>query len=391
MFTSTNAISGTSATSSNFTTTAAGTFYWKASYAGDSNNTSFTTPCGTGQETVAVAQATTGITTTPSAGVGIGGTVSDQATLTSSFSPTGSIVFTLYSNSGCSTQVFTSTNAISGTTATSGNFTTTAQGTFYWKASYAGDSNTPRSPPRVGRAKRRWWWARTPRRSDHAVGGRDGGRERLDQATLTGSFSPTGSIVFTLYSNSGCSTQVFTSTNAISGTSATSSNFTTTAAGTFYWKASYAGDSNNTSFTTPCGTGQETVAVAQATTGITTTPSAGVGIGGTVSDQATLTSSFSPTGSIVFTLYSNSGCSTQVFTSTNAISGTTATSGNFTTTAQGTFYWKASYAGDSNNTSFTTPCGTGQETVVVGKDTPSITTTPSAGVTVGGTSRTKRH
>ena len=54
---------------------------------------------------------------------------------------------------------------------------------------------------------------------------------------------------------------MFTSTNAISGTSATSSNFTTTAAGTFYWKASYAGDSNNTSFTTPCGTGQETVAV----------------------------------------------------------------------------------------------------------------------------------
>ncbi len=386
VFTSTNAISGTSATSGNFTTTAAGTFYWKAVYAGDANNTGFTTPCGTGQETVVVGKDTTGITTTPSAGVTVGGTVSDQATLTSSFNPTGSIVFTLYSNSACTTQVFTSTNAISGTSATSGNFTTTAAGTFYWKAVYAGDANNTgfTTPCGTGQETVAVAQATTGITTTPSAGVGIGGTVS-DQATLTSSFNPTGSIVFTLYSNSACTTSVFTSTNAISSASATSGNFTTTAQGTFYWKAVYAGDANNTGFTTPCGTGQETVAVAQATTGITTTPSAGVTVGGTVSDQATLTSSFNPTGSIVFTLYSNSACTTQVFTSTNAISGTSATSGNFTTTAAGTFYWKAVYAGDANNTGFTTPCGTGQETVVVGKDTTGITTTPSAGVTVGGT------
>jgi len=96
-------------------------------------------------------------------------------------------------------------------------------------------------------------------------------------------------------------------------------------------------------------------------------PSMGmVGVPMTVSDTATLTGGNSPSGSVTFTLYSDSECETSTgVTGSGTISSGSATySQGWTPAAAGTFYWKATYGGDNNNNGFT-ECGGQKETVVV--------------------------
>ena len=52
-------------------------------------------------------------------------------------------------------------------------------------------------------------------------------------------------MTFRLFSDSTCCTQVFTSTNPLSGSSATSDWYTPAAVGTYYWTAAYGGDRAN--------------------------------------------------------------------------------------------------------------------------------------------------
>jgi len=88
-----------------------------------------------------------------------------------------------------------------------------------------------------------------------------------DQAILTGGASPTGSIRFKLWGPAAtptCTNLVFTS-NAITvngnGTYTSAPGFTPTAAGTYYWTASYTGDANNNAATGECGAANESVTI----------------------------------------------------------------------------------------------------------------------------------
>ncbi|MGA7420360.1 MAG: choice-of-anchor D domain-containing protein, partial [Acidimicrobiales bacterium] len=72
------------------------------------------------------------------------------------------------------------------------------------------------------------------------------GSSIADQATVSGGSNPTGTVTFNLYNNANASgTPLFTDTETLSNGSATSQGYTTTAAGTDYWVATYNGDSNN--------------------------------------------------------------------------------------------------------------------------------------------------
>ena len=83
-----------------------------------------------------------------------------------------------------------------------------------------------------------------------------------DTATLSGASIPTGTVTFQVYSNSACTgAPVFTSANSISGSSATSGSFTPASAGTYYWEASYPGDSNNNGASSSCGANGEVLTV----------------------------------------------------------------------------------------------------------------------------------
>lgn len=79
------------------------------------------------------------------------------------------------------------------------------------------------------------------------------GGKLADEASVTGGVSPTGTVTFELFSNSSCAgTALLTDTENLSGGAATSTPYTTTVPGTFYWVATYNGDPNNNAVSSSC-------------------------------------------------------------------------------------------------------------------------------------------
>jgi hypothetical protein len=210
------------------------------------------------------------------------------------------------------------------------------------------------------------------------------GADITDTATLSGGADPTGTITFTAYSDDQCTVQVFTDDEDVDSGNGdyTSDAYTTTAAGTIYWIASYSGDDSNASASGACGDANESSVVNQAKPTITTSANQSVTVGDDVSDTAELSGGYHPTGTIVFKAFDNDQCSaegggTKLYEESVTVTGN-GTYGpvSFTTDQVGTVYWKAVYSGDDNNESATHACGADGEVDTVGKDSPSISTTP---------------
>ncbi|MEA2715954.1 MAG: hypothetical protein QOI99_271 [Actinomycetota bacterium] len=239
--------------------------------------------------------------------------------------------------------------------------------------------------------------AATPNLTTTASGATEVGFEIFDNANLTGGTNPTGMITFSLFApgDTTCSTPIFTpSTPVVPGTTSyNSAHFTTTQAGTYQWTASYSGDANNTAASTACNDLAEQVVVTKANTVLTTTASAPIALGGTISDTAHLAGGFNPTGTITFELSGpgDTFCSAApVFTSpaVTAVNGNgDYVSGAYTPTQAGLYKWRARYNGDANNLGDgPTACLDPAESVLVagGLVTPTLTTTASASVPAGG-------
>jgi hypothetical protein len=175
------------------------------------------------------------------------------------------------------------------------------------------------------------------------------GSSIADQATVSGGYSPTGTVTFNLYNNpNGTGTPLFTDANEplVNGV-ATSTGYTATATGTDYWVATYNGDGNNNAISS--GTASEPVTITpKASPSITTSV---ISVGRSfITDQATVSGGSNPTGTVTFNLYNNpNGTGTPLFTDTETLSGGTATA-NFNSLTPGTVYYViATYNGDSNN------------------------------------------
>ncbi|MCA1683019.1 MAG: beta-propeller fold lactonase family protein [Actinobacteria bacterium] len=108
----------------------------------------------------------------------------------------------------------------------------------------------------------------------------------------------------------------------------------------------------------------------KATPTIATQASPGNLLGAPVHDTATVSGGASPTGTVTFQLFSDAGCATQVFTSTNPLGSGTATSDTFTPAAAGTYRFIASYSGDASNSAVTSACGAANESVVIAPFSP---------------------
>jgi virginiamycin B lyase len=157
---------------------------------------------------------------------------------------------------------------------------------------------------------------------------------------------------------------VFDETVTVSGDRTTSPSFTPAQAGTYYWVASYSGDTNNNPAVTNCG--DEPVVITKASPVIATSPSPRSPIGTAVTDTATLAGGYNPTGTITFKLYGPSetpACSAPVVTNTEPVSAGAVTSAPFTPAQAGTYWWTASYDGDTNHNPAVTNCG--DESVVI--------------------------
>ncbi|MFI8104241.1 hypothetical protein [Streptomyces sp. NPDC086023] len=119
-----------------------------------------------------------------------------------------------------------------------------------------------------------------------------------------------------------------------------------------------------------------------------TTASGPVTVGSAISDTAVLGGvSANAGGTLTFRAYSDAQCTNQVFTggSVETVNGPgTYHSPEFTPTAVGSYYWTASYSGDANNSPAATSCGDANETSVVDKARPTLTTVLSdETVTIG--------
>ena len=319
------------------------------------------------------------ITTTASAGVDLGGSITDTAHLTGGANPTGTITFKAYGpdDATCGNPAaFTSDKTVNGTgDYTSASFTPTLPGKYRWRAFYSGVANDANNPA-----------ASTPCNDDNEsviVKAKPAietletesvtiGTAITDSAKLTNATADAdGTITFKVYSNDTCTTLVATRTVDLNGGGNGTYgpvSVTVTAPGTYYWIASYGGDSRNVAVAGQCNDAGENdparVTILQRISGPDRPrstcsarrpkASGSVTVGGSISDTATLADGLNPTGTITFKLYGPTTTTTAPapwWRRARRPSPATATTSRnpVTVNLAGTYRWIANYGGDANN------------------------------------------
>jgi hypothetical protein len=393
--------------------TVTGTYQWDATYNGDDNNKAGSDNSAANEQ-VTVSAANPTLTTKPNQITVMLGpgtvTLTDTATLSGGYSPTGTITFMLFHNGG-TTPVDTETVAVTGngTYLTPTGFTLpttgTVTGTYQWDATYNGDTNNnpvsdnSAANEQVTVSVASPTLTTTPNPLNVTLS--MAATTLKDTADLEGGYNPTGTITFTLFYNGG-TTPVDTETVTVNGNGmyTTPTGFTLpttgTVVGTYQWDATYNGDPNNNAVSDNNDTA-ERVTVTAASPTISTTPiPATVTLGAnttTLTDTAILAGGANPTGIITFTLFYN-GSTTAADTETVTVNG----NGTYTTptgftlptsgTVTGSYQWDATYNGDSNN-SAASDNNDPIELVTVTAATPTLDTTPNpATVILDSTSQT---
>src|SRR4051812_5536670 len=202
------------------------------------------------------------------------------------------------------------------------------------------------------------------------------GQPISDTAHLTGStLGAGGTITFHLFSDSSCKNEINTGLTPVSVNgdgNYNSGSFTPSAAGSYYWIASYSGDAHNNASTGKCGDAGETSVVNPAAsstatelhnnaTDATIPVSSSVGLGTSVHDKATVSDTVSgvdPSGDVTFTFFANSTCTGQ-----GTAKGTVALAGGVAhpstasgALAAGDYSFQGHYNGDTNFAASTSPC-----------------------------------
>jgi hypothetical protein len=186
-----------------------------------------------------------------------------------------------------------------------------------------------------------------------------------DSATLTGATADAGgTVTYTVYTNNTCTenAQAAGTKTVTNGVVPDSDAVTFNTAGDYYWQAVYSGDANNNSATSVCTS--EHLVVAKQNTAMTTAQNL------IPNDDANLSGATSTAGgTITFDLFipGDTTCSgTPAYTQTVNVSGPgtySTTNTNFIASMEGTWRWKVSYSGDSNNEASTSACGVEQFTI----------------------------
>jgi uncharacterized repeat protein (TIGR01451 family) len=345
-------------------------------------------------------------TTQASAGqITLGGFVTDTATLSgSNGAVTGTVKFFVCgpanANPDCTSGGVQVGNpvTIGAGHATSDHFIPAAIGHYCFRAEYTPDQFAPYSPSNHTDQTLECFTVNATTALNTNAGGPYtigvGGTVALsDQATLSGGANPTGTITFHLYLGADCSPGNEVAGSPVTNTTVAgngvypSPTIVVSATGTYHWIAVYSGDTNNVGTTTACGAPNENPIVSPRPTSLTTNAGGPfvLAADGTValSDTATLSGGTSgASGTITFMLFSDSACSNQVGTDVtvgvNGADGKNYTSPPITVNAAGTYYWVASYGGDTKNAASSSTCGDVNETPLVIKPHISISKSPDA-------------
>ena len=196
------------------------------------------------------------------------------------------------------------------------------------------------------------------------------GGSASDTATLSNGNSPTGSITFKAYGPSdtaGCTGTPAFGPNVVTVDHGNgdykSGSFTPSAAGKYWWIASYGGDGNNNAVSTSCGDSGETLVVNKVTPNIETELSAtSISIGDKVSDSATLKGVTSGAGGdVTYNVYDGDSCGGDALGSDKVAvtDGVVLDSKLFDVfDSAGKYSFQAVYSGDPNNDGATSDCKT---------------------------------
>jgi hypothetical protein len=336
------------------------------------------------------------------------GKINDTAVLSGTYNPNGTITFYLFApgvtpNGSYSNNVYSDVVTVTGngpySTATQGTnpggYVTTATGTYQWVAVYSGDgnNNTVTSPfgaePVTVGKQSPTVLTTTPNMTAVTLSSSTSPIVLKDTADLEMGVSPTGTLTWALVAPNGTTVDTETVTINGNGTYSTPTGYTLPTSGnvtgTYQWNATYSGDANNIGDTFLNDPSERTV-VSAAGPSITTTPGGTITLGSCgsstskLSDSATISGGYNPTGTVTFYLFApgvtpNGAYSNSIYSDVVSVSGngtyTTAAGtnpGGYLPTVAGTYEWVAVYSGSANNASVTSPFGSEPE--AVGASTP---------------------
>jgi hypothetical protein len=267
----------------------------------------------------------------------------------------------------------------------SGGITPPSAGTYYWSAHYSGDLENPPAESTcsaissVGKASP----GLTGNASSAVVG-----TAIHDKATVTGGFSPTGEVTFSVYgpTDTDCSTPLKTAAVPLQGGHATSADFLPQQAGEFHWTAEYEGDANNEAVALGCGAPNQGSTVGKASPTLSGTATSAAKVGLTITDSATLAEGFAAGGQLVFHAYGpgDPTCATPAkYEATVPVSGNDTYSPPGFAPGAGLYRWTVEYEGDANNEAALLGCGTPNQASTVNKATPTLAGTATPAVKVG--------
>jgi hypothetical protein len=265
-----------------FTPAFAGTYRWRVSYSGDANNAAVAAPCNAPNESTVVAKASPSISGSPSPGIALGtGTLSNAARVVGRVNaqPGATLAFRLYgtNDSACTgTPVFEALGVPYGPasgTITSAAYTPARAGTYHWRVTYSGDANNAGGTTSCASGEAIVTRA-APSLSTIASGDVPLGGAVMDSATVSGRVAPEpgATIDFRLYgpNDATCAGAPVFESLAVgyptAGGSVNSASFVPLAPGTYRWRASYNGDTNNLPVAAPCNDTNENVMVGVAAT-----------------------------------------------------------------------------------------------------------------------------
>ncbi len=319
----------------------------------------------------------------------VGGAIQATAELTESPNASGEISFEVFGpgDSTCSGPALAPAPASAPVTGegqyVSGEFTPPTAGAYYWSAHYAGDlepaDSTCSAISSVGKA------------SPELTGGASSGTVGTtihDEATVTGGFSPTGEVTFSVYgpTDTDCSTPLETAAVPLQGAHATSADFLAQQAGEFRWTVEYEGDANNDAAVLGCGATNQASSVSKASPTLMGVATSAVKVGLSITDSVTLAEGFGPDGQLVFRAY---GPGDQTCATTARYEAEVPVSGNGTYSppgfapAAGLYRWTVEYEGDANNEAALLGCGAANQASSVSKASPTLVGVATSAVKVG--------
>ncbi len=352
-------LSSGTATSASYAPNGAGTWYFRAVYGGDSTNAG--SQSADTAEPLTVNQATPSLGFSPSSySVTVGGSATPSATVTGvgGITPTGTLSFYYSTDGGSNWNLLGTTSGLSGTgnaasaTATLSYSPLSVSSNYKFGVTYSGDTNYAAVSTKVTVALT--VNLASPSLGTTAPNGAVVGVAFHDSAALTGGYSAGGQLL------TSCIVVlmqldlrwVLIVLSLFQAVVPDSDPFTVTSAGSYYFTASYSGDSNNNGV--PVTSGEAfTVGMASPSLGAPLSPSGAV-VGTAFSATATLSGGYSAGGTVTYTLYTSGGTQVGSPATENVNNGVVAAA-SFTASSAGNYYIKVTYSGDSNNNPVSTP------------------------------------